>query len=117
MDLLSRKFKALSEEVRLRILAMLDRNGELCVCEVEEALDLSQSAASRHLRTLARAGLVDSRREGQWVYYRITQPADDAQALLLSTVKTLLAGLDVPVLSPDLEASRASACGESAEAR
>ena len=91
MEALSVTFKALSEEVRLRILAMLDRNGELCVCEVEEALGLSQSAASRHLRTLARTGLVDSRREGQWVYYRIAPPADEVHALILSTVRTLLA--------------------------
>jgi len=87
---LSEKFKALSEVVRLRIVDLLARNGELCVCDVEATLELSQSAASRHLRTLARAGLVVSRREGQWVHYRLAEPENPRLELLLDTVRALL---------------------------
>jgi ArsR family transcriptional regulator len=67
---LSRVFRALGDETRLRIMALL-AHGELCVCHVEQALGLTQPNASRQLGILRTAGLVDSRREGSWVYYRI----------------------------------------------
>src|ERR1700754_3805089 len=69
---LTRLFRALGDETRLRIVALLS-HGELCVCHLEAALDLNQSTASRHLRILKAAGIVDSRREGTWVYYSITE--------------------------------------------
>lgn len=67
---LTRLFRALGDETRLRIVALLS-NGELCVCHIESALDLNQSNASRQLGILKAAGVVDSRREGTWVYYAI----------------------------------------------
>jgi ArsR family transcriptional regulator len=69
---LTRLFRALGDETRLRIVALLS-HGELCVCHLEAALDLNQSTASRHLGILRSAGIVDSRREGTWVYYSITE--------------------------------------------
>jgi ArsR family transcriptional regulator len=69
---LTRLFRALGDETRLRIVALLS-HGELCVCHLEAALDLNQSTASRHLGILKAAGIVDSRREGTWVYYSITE--------------------------------------------
>lgn len=69
---LTRLFRALGDETRLRIVALLS-HGELCVCHLEAALDLNQSNASRQLGILKSAGIVDSRREGTWVYYSITQ--------------------------------------------
>ena len=68
---LTRLFRALGDETRLRIVALLS-HGELCVCHIEAALDLNQSTASRHLGILRTAGVVDCRREGTWVYYRLT---------------------------------------------
>lgn len=70
---LSRVFRALGDETRLRIVALL-AHGELCVCHVEHALELSQPNASRQLGILKAAGVVDSRRDGTWVYYRIAAP-------------------------------------------
>lgn len=67
-------FQALSDEKRLRILALLG-GGEHCVCELTEALDLPQSLLSFHLKTLRDAGLVTDRREGRWVYYALATPA------------------------------------------
>ncbi len=64
-------FKALSEESRLRILSLL-LNGELCVCEIEACLMLTQSNASRHLTTLKRSGILESYKNAQWTYYRIS---------------------------------------------
>ena len=69
---LTKLFRALGDETRLRIVALLS-HGELCVCHLEAALDLNQSTASRHLGILKSAGIVDSRREGTWVYYSITE--------------------------------------------
>lgn len=63
-------FKALSDTNRLRIINLL-WDGELCVCKIEEILGLSQTNVSRHLNKLASIGIVASRKEAQWVYYRI----------------------------------------------
>ncbi len=64
-------FKALSEESRLRILSLLLEN-EMCVCEIEAALKMTQSNASRHLTALKKCGILDSFKEAQWAYYRIS---------------------------------------------
>lgn len=63
-------FKALSDETRLRIIKLLE-DGELCVCDIVAALNMVQPKASFHLRILKEAGLIDSRKEGRWIYYRI----------------------------------------------
>jgi ArsR family transcriptional regulator, arsenate/arsenite/antimonite-responsive transcriptional repressor len=67
---LTRLFRALGDETRLRIVALLS-HGELCVCHIEKALDLNQPNASRQLGILKSAGIVDSHRDGTWVYYAI----------------------------------------------
>jgi ArsR family transcriptional regulator, arsenate/arsenite/antimonite-responsive transcriptional repressor len=65
-----RVFGALSDESRVRMLYAL-RHGELCVCQLIELLGLSPSTVSKHLSILRDAGLLDSRKEGRWVYYRL----------------------------------------------
>lgn len=70
LELAARRFRALSDETRLRIVAML-RNGEQCVCDLTAALEVGQSLLSFHLRTLREAGLVRDRREGRWSYYAL----------------------------------------------
>ena len=64
--------KALADIQRLRILMML-RSGELCVCQVVEVLALAPSTVSKHLSILSAAGLVDSRKDGRWAYYRLPE--------------------------------------------
>lgn len=64
--------KALSDENRIRIVNLL-LQGELCVCEIETILGLSQTNASRHLAKLKTAGIVEIRKEYQWVYYKIRE--------------------------------------------
>lgn len=61
--------RALADPTRVRALVAL-REGELCVCQLVELLGLSPSSVSRHLSVLGQSYLVDSRREGRWVYYR-----------------------------------------------
>ena len=63
-------FKALADATRLRILGLL-LAGEVCVCDIHESLKIPQSKASRHLAYLRRSGLVETRREGLWIHYRM----------------------------------------------
>jgi ArsR family transcriptional regulator len=90
-DLLAfdRVFKALADPTRVRILGLL-RGGEICVCHIYESLRLPQPLVSRHLAYLRRAGLVDTRKDGLWVYYRMAAPGDDATSTLLDTVRHVL---------------------------
>src|SRR5665254_14431 len=62
-------FKEHGDETRLEMLALLVQRDELCVCRFEEALGITQSKASRHLRYLLNAGLVTDRRDAVWVHY------------------------------------------------
>jgi ArsR family transcriptional regulator, arsenate/arsenite/antimonite-responsive transcriptional repressor len=65
--------KAFADPTRIRVLALL-RVGELCVCEIVDALELSQSTLSTHLQILRQAGLVATRKNAKWIYYRL-EPA------------------------------------------
>ena len=64
-------FALLADPTRLRCVVLLQREGELCVCELVHALDLPQPKVSRHLALLREAGVVEDRRAGQWVHYRL----------------------------------------------
>jgi len=64
-------FKALGDPVRLRLFQLLAGRDELCVCHLTEALNLPQSTVSRHLGVLRHAELVQTRREGKWMHYRL----------------------------------------------
>jgi ArsR family transcriptional regulator len=64
-------FKALSEESRLRILALLMER-EMCVCEIEAILNMTQSNASRHLSALKSSGILVSYKKAQWTYYQLS---------------------------------------------
>ncbi len=71
--LIAAGFHALSEPLRISVLELL-RQQELCVCDLCEALGVSQSKLSFHLKTLKEAGLVHSRQEGRWIYYSLNLP-------------------------------------------
>lgn len=64
-------YKCLADELRLRVLLMIEQAGELCVCDLTDALAVSQPKVSRHLAQLRKAGILSDRRQGQWVYYRL----------------------------------------------
>jgi len=74
-------FKTVGDETRLRILFLLLKNGELCVCDLEAALDMPQSTVSRHLAILRNTDLVEGRRRGVWMYYRISADNGIREAL------------------------------------
>jgi ArsR family transcriptional regulator len=66
-------YRALADETRLRILSLLV-NGEVCVCHLHGSLRLPQPTISRHLAYLRRSGLVEARRDGVWMHYRLATP-------------------------------------------
>ena len=71
MRQLAQTFKALSDPIRLRIVLLLQAEGELCVCDLMAVLKLPQSTVSRHLAYLKRSCWVDGRRQGVWMYYTL----------------------------------------------
>ncbi|HUU32516.1 MAG TPA: metalloregulator ArsR/SmtB family transcription factor, partial [Vicinamibacterales bacterium] len=79
-------YQALADATRLRILAILAQqtpdgpDGGLCVCHIHDSLGVSQPTASRHLAYLRKAGLVEARRQGVWMHYRIVRPSDPVVA-------------------------------------
>jgi ArsR family transcriptional regulator, arsenate/arsenite/antimonite-responsive transcriptional repressor len=83
-------FRALADRTRLRLLNLL-RTDEVCVCFFVETLKTNQPKISRHLAYLRRAGIVGVRREGQWMHYRVVEPADVDAARVLGDVMSWLA--------------------------
>ena len=84
---LTKLFRALGDETRLRIVALLS-HGDLCVCHLETALDLSQPNVSRQLGILRAAGIVAARRDGSWMYYALAaQEHESVKSMLDVLVK------------------------------
>jgi len=108
MDRLGRIFKALSDETRLAIMALVFRHGHLCVCEVERILGITQSKASRHLRYLRDAGVLEDERDGLIINYRLPLRQDEALVTVLEALRSLLAARPVPEAGPLLVRMRAS---------
>jgi ArsR family transcriptional regulator len=84
-------FQALGDPTRLRILNLLAA-GELCVCYFVEILGDPQPKVSRHLAYLRHAGVVDARRDGKWIHYRLARPADETVARVLDAALAAVAG-------------------------
>lgn len=116
---LDRVFSALADDTRRRILGLL-ASGEVCVCNIHEALDIPQPTASRHLAHLRKSGLVATRRDGLWVHYRLAEIDDPAiNGVLRSALAALSANgaattdrkklsrvIDVPVTTLERAAKR-----------
>lgn len=98
-EAISPQLKALGDPVRLRLLSLVAAHdqGEACVCDLNDAFDLSQPTISHHLKVLHEAGLLERTKRGVWVYYRVRLDA-------LSELATLLGG----VAPEDLSGSRAA---------
>jgi ArsR family transcriptional regulator len=99
----ARLFKALADETRLKILWLLMGQDELCVCDIMGVLGITQSKASRHLRYLFNAGLVSDRREGLWMFYRISVAPGSREGKQLQVLREMLSGVPAArVLSQQL---------------
>lgn len=104
--LASTVFKGLADDTRLRLMLLIAREQELCVCELTTALAESQPKISRHLAQLRSSSLLEDRRQGQWVYYRLHRHLPEWVAAVLNS--TLSA--NQPWLSPDLKRLEAMGC-------
>jgi ArsR family transcriptional regulator len=93
IETLESLFKALADVTRLRILGLL-LSGEVCVCHIHESLRVPQSKASRHLAYLRRSGLVETRREGLWVYYRLADLPDPVLETIGGAVRHAMTHVD-----------------------
>ena len=87
--------KALADATRLRLLGLLIA-GEVCVCDLHDSLRLPQSKVSRHLAYLRKTGLVDTRRKGLWVYYRLADAPDPVVRTVRDAVMHALGHLEAP---------------------
>ena len=88
-------FKALCDEKRLAILELL-RSGERCACVLIDRLDVGQSTLSYHMKILCESGIVESRQEGKWTHYRLSEPGSRYAAALLTELTT-----PYPAQTPD----------------
>ena len=104
-------FHALSDTTRLAALDML-RDGERCVCELQDELDVAQSRLSFHLKVLKDAGLVEDRREGRWSYYTIVPGAlEEAHDLVVQFLPTAAStGRRLKVMNAKSSGTRAGRC-------
>jgi ArsR family transcriptional regulator len=98
IDQLETVFKALADKTRLRILALLGNN-EVCVCHIHDTLGLPQPTASRHLAYLRKSGLVDVRRDGVWMHYRVSTSLDPVVQKVVNAAVSALIG--IPTTSHD----------------
>lgn len=108
MDRIDRYFKALSDETRLTIVGLIFRHGQLCVCEVEQILGITQSKASRHLRYLRDAGVLEDARDGVTINYRLPRNASPELSAILVLLRGLLASQVLPEATPLLVQMRSS---------
>ena len=95
MKEVAKVFKALSDESRLRILSLLFRSGELCVCDIESTTGFTQTKVSRHLSYLTKAHLIEGTKQGLWMLYKIAEPRNDDHKTLLDCVKGVLETNDI----------------------
>ena len=102
-----RMFRAFSDPTRLRILNLLLR-GELCVCEIVNTLKVPQPMASRHLAYLKKSGLVEARRDGLWMHYRLAKPQTTFHKKLIDCLGCCFQ--DVPQLANDLKRLKPRCC-------
>src|SRR6476659_4686013 len=93
LDEMEKLFRALADATRLRIVGLL-LAGEVCVCDIHESLKIPQPKASRHLAYLRKTGLVETRREGLWIHYRLGTLADPVMAAVVDAVRHALTHMD-----------------------
>lgn len=97
--------KCLSDDTRLRLVAMIHARGECCVCHLVDALDASQPKISRHLAQLRGCDLLHTRRDGQWIHYRLNEDLPDWVGAVVDELSAAL---------PEDERAALSCCGRAA---
>lgn len=109
LDAMASLFQALGDSTRLRILGLL-LSGEVCVCDIHESLKIPQPKASRHLAYLRKAGLVETRREGLWIHYRLASTADPVVQTVADAVRHALTHVDAVTRDGERLKTRTGCC-------
>jgi len=91
VDIEAAMFKVLADPTRLRLAVLLSIQGETCVCGLAEALEAPEYRISRHLGIMRSAGMVETRREGTWMFYRLTKARNRLEACLQDCFRDCLA--------------------------
>ena len=104
MDIFLKTVGAINDATRLKILRFINENGEVCVCDIENAFDMIQSRVSRHLKILKEAGFLRVERKGRWAYYAIRRPLDSFRQNILKEIAYLEA--DIPKLDKGCKSDR-----------
>jgi len=89
MEIFLKTVSALNDETRVLILRFIDENGECCVCDLQDSLDMIQSRLSRHLKLLKDAGFLRVNRKGTWAYYSVRTPLDRFRLEALEEIRHL----------------------------
>jgi ArsR family transcriptional regulator len=89
LDIFLKSVSALNDETRVILLRFLDENGECCVCDLQNSLDMIQSRLSRHLKILKEAGFIRVDRKGTWAYYSIRSPLDRFRSEAIEEIRHL----------------------------
>lgn len=103
-------FKVLSDATRLRLALLLLANGETCVCILAQALDAPDFKISRHLGVMRSAKIVQARREGTWMYYRLVEPQTSFERSLQDFLRSGL--IDHPIVKQDLDRLSHASCSK-----
>ena len=96
LEALTSVYAALADPTRLRILSLLG-DGEICVCHIHASLDVPQPTASRHLAYLRKSGMVEARREGIWMHYRLARQDNPVVASVVKAALHALTHTDISV--------------------
>lgn len=94
LEALTRVYAALADPTRLRMLSLLG-DGEICVCHLHASLDVPQPTASRHLAYLKKSGLVEARRDGIWMHYKMAEIANPVVAAVVKAALHALTHTDI----------------------
>jgi ArsR family transcriptional regulator len=97
MEIFLQSVSALNDETRVLLLRFLDEHGPLCVCDLQNSLEMIQSRLSRHLKILKDAGFLRVERKGTWAYYSIRSPLDRFRLEALEEIRHL--AMDLPPLA------------------
>ncbi len=97
METFLKSISALNDETRLLILRFIDKNGEVCVCDLQSSLEMIQSRLSRHLKILKEAGFLKVERKGTWAYYSVRSPLDRFRSEAFEEIRYL--EMDIPKLN------------------
>jgi len=101
-------FKTLSDPIRLRLASLLATAGEQCVCALAQALDEPDFKISRHLGIMRSAGMVESRREGTWIYYKLVEPHNEIEESLQKCLRIHMK--DHETVKEDLKRLEVASC-------